>query len=154
MNIYHQEEVNRVWDRVLGNTKQPPSDSGHAEPRDWFCQERQAACRYAALASKTNGRAAQLLRQIAQEKLAHAKQLAALIYVQTGQCPQCRPEQAAVDECLCQAIRRQIAAEQELAQAYRTASEADGTEAPVLRCLSRRTAAHARQLLCLLSHMM
>ena len=155
MNIYNQEEVNRVWDRVLGSTKQPPSDSDEESTplQDWFCQERQAACQYAALASRTNGRAARLLRRIAQEKAAHAKQLAALIYVQTGQCPRRCPAQAAVGDCLCQALRKQIAAEQALAQAYQTASENSGAEAPMLRCLSCRTAAHARQLICLLSRM-
>ena len=131
-----------VWRRVAGARETPPLPE---QLREMISDERTAAAAYASLTRFCT--AADAFRDISREERCHARRLAALYFLLTGQTPCAERGALPRETSYCAALRACFAAEQESARRYLAAAEAWPEHAPLFRALAAQEQAHTQRLL-------
>lgn len=146
MNSMDSAAAQAVWQRVRQSHSMSERDETleSALPR-MIEQEREARCTYLALA-RCAGRNAGVFRCIAEEEGRHARKLAALYYLLTGNehCPKVSGPVCVGN--LCEELRARYAAELSAAQFYREAAERWPEQGNLFRCLAAAEQCHSERL--------
>lgn len=167
MQPLNEQQAQRVWSRVLraqavpaADVRPQPSDTPEPPQTDTAltAQEllplleaaREACAVYAHLAARMSSRARQQLRAAARQQQSHARTLAALSFLLTGQKPRLGAPARPCVTCISQTLRERYM--QELAEAERCAvlSARAGSFAEPLRTLAAQKTCLAGQLLTIL----
>jgi len=153
----HLQQEARVWNRVMGNTRQSPEQGQDSCPvpetvMELVRGELADACVYRYLAARVccpGDRV--ILTELARQETAHARSLSAVYFVLTGKkaCPG-RQEPPCVT-CTAETLRQQYFGELEKAARYE--AMAAGRFAETFRCLAREERQHAQKLLCVMGNL-
>ncbi len=141
MDIYDKEAVQAIWDRVTASKEQ--------SLEEFSIRVQQAGEIYRRLAARFPKHRS-LFLSLARDEDRHAKQLAALYYMQFG-CTVCRKAEAAeISHKLCEAIRECYQRETGAVQRYTAAAEQFPGQRSLFTTLSAESARHADRLMALL----
>lgn len=149
---YHVQQEQRVWERVMGAPRMeqtPPQTMPLCAEKVKSLAEGElaSACLYRSLAQRVCASSRGTLLRIAQEESCHARNLAAVYFVLTGQ-KLCLPAaQKPCITCTAEELRRAYMAEKAVSEQYAALASAGGDHAHLMQCLARDESRHARELL-------
>ncbi len=141
MDVYNKEAVQAVWARVTASKEQSLGD--------FYKYELQAAESYRRLAMRFP-KQRNLFLSLARDEERHARQLAALYYLQFGCAVSRTAEQTELPSELCQAVRECYHGETDAVQRYTAAAEQFPAQYGLFTSLAAEEARHADRLLALM----
>lgn len=170
MQPLNEKQAQQVWSRVM-RAQAVPAAELQAQPREDAAQQAQSAedsplearellpllaqtradsALYTQLAARMKGRAQQQLRELSRQARCHARTLAAISFLMTGQkpCPE-RPARPCVT-CINQTLREQYVQERAAAEQYTALAARAGSYADALQGIAEQKRQHAKSLFCIL----
>lgn len=152
---YNIQTEQRVWERVMGNPRQeqsqPEQERLSAEQLKRLAEkEMESACLYRSLCARVCPRCQHILSEIAAQETCHAKHLAAVYFVLTGQKLCLQPAARPCITCTAEELRRAYLEEKAAAETYAALAAAGGDHGHLLQCMARDEKNHAKKLLCVI----